>query len=76
MARNKLASHKDARKMLKALERQGWRIERGKSHTLAYDPWGKYRPLIFGKASDHRTRANNLSEIKKRDPNFDLSLLT
>lgn len=63
--------------MLKALVRQGWRIEKRGAHVLAFDPSGSFRPLVFGGRSDGknggRTKLNNISEIKKRQPNFDFT---
>ena len=57
---------KEIVKLIKELERQGWRVERGSKHFIAYSPDTSVRPItIPGTPSDHRSLKNLRAELRR-----------
>ncbi len=57
---------KEIRRLVKALQSQGWRVEETKKgHFLAYAPNGVGLVTIPGTPSDHRSLRNTVSELRK-----------
>lgn len=56
----------DLRKLLKALEEQGFSVERTKAgHWLVRNPEGRAVATIAGTASDHRSMKNALAYLRR-----------
>lgn len=57
---------KEGRKLVKALQEQGWRVEpTKKGHFLAYAPDGVGLVTIPGTPSDSRSLRNTISDLRK-----------
>lgn len=57
---------KEIRKLIRALEAQGWRVEEtGSGHYQAYSPNGEDIVTIPGTPSDHRSMRNTMSRLKR-----------
>ena len=61
-------SKKDTKRILEALEEQGWRVEETKKrHYMAYPPDKAQGPVSLGSTpSDWRSLRNALSLLKRR----------
>ena len=58
---------KDLRKLIKALEADGYQIVIAKSgHIKVYDEAGRMVAVLSGTPSDWRSRRNELRELKRR----------
>lgn len=57
---------KDLRKIVKRLEKQGWRVEHGKTHTKLFPP-DKTKPIVVvpNTPSDHRSLRNSIAQIRR-----------
>lgn len=56
---------KDTRKLVKEVERQGWRVEDRGQRWLCFSPNGHTIVTIHKTPSDHRAIRNTLSELRK-----------
>ena len=57
---------KDIKNLIRALESQGWRVEKTRSgHYMAYSPNGKDIVTIPGTPSDHRSMRNTLAALRR-----------
>lgn len=58
--------HKDIKKIVKALKAQGWRIEQGSKHLIAYPPDKTKRPItIPGSPGDVRSQRNLVAQLRR-----------
>ena len=56
---------KTYKKIIKSLERQGWRIVVGGKHVKCFSPDGETIVTIANTASDHRALKNNKARLRR-----------
>lgn len=53
------------KKVVEAAQQQGWRTDITKKGVMLYSPDGKTQALIHHTPSDHRDRANTISNLRR-----------
>lgn len=56
---------KDTKKLIRNLERQGWRVEQRGSLIQAYSPDGATLISFHSTESDHRAMRNTIARLRK-----------
>lgn len=60
-------ANKDMKALIEALVAQGWRVEQGRKHLMAYPPNKEASPVTLSATpSDHRAFANMVSLLRQR----------
>jgi predicted RNA binding protein YcfA (HicA-like mRNA interferase family) len=57
--------HKDVRELVRAIEKQGWRVEHGSGHLKAMSPDGETIVTLPTTPSGGRWRQNVISQLKR-----------
>lgn len=60
-----MSLNKEVKKLIRRVERQGWRVEERKSGYMCFSPDGVTMVSIHKTPSDHRAIRNSITELRK-----------